>query len=429
MNRSLRIRRIAVDAARHGHIIIANSFEDGDRGVIWTNAAPWLAATLRAELAQTGEGPRVVTGEAPAAVDGPAAKGAMLAVSYLDRDGTPGGFALVVHPADQQSLAIAERAAGRWLRLLRSRRLLVADVARLCAGGERALRMLESGVRDAEPLFILGTPVAAPDALRRLLRSGAVFTGNLDAVPDGARAAIPAHGAPLAVRAEAAARGMRLLDATCPLVAAAHQDAAGYSGRGDTVVVIGKAASAALPVLAAQAGDAAIIVGDAREAGQLRGVDQDRVSFVIDPAMRSGEALRAAAALRRRFPRLRGHHFGALCDAAADQASTVASVAAGSELMLVLTADPADAGTRALLAMCGGDVPAVTITSLADIEAGLLAGATAIGLAGALSAPAGLADQVIGVLSGLGPLSVAWRGTATRSAQAQSSFADAGSAG
>jgi 4-hydroxy-3-methylbut-2-en-1-yl diphosphate reductase len=426
MNRSLRIKRVAVDIARRGHILIANSFDDGDRGVIWTNAAPWLAVTLAAHAgAQAGGGPRVVTGEAPAAVDGPPVRGVMLAVSYLDREGTPGGFALVVHPADHQSMAIAEQAADRWASVLRSRRLLVADVARMCAGGERALRILEAGVRGAEPLYVLHKPVAAPGALRELARSGAVFTSDLDAVPDGARVAMPAHGAPLAARAEAAARGMRLLDATCPLVAAAHRDAAGYAGRGDTVVVIGQAGSAALPVLAAQASDAAVIVHDAREAEELHGIDPERVSFVIDPAMRSGEALRVLAVLRRRFPKLRGHHFGALCDAAADQASTVAAVAGASELMLVLTGDPADAGTRALLGMCGAEVPAVTVTSLADIGADALARTTAIGLASALSAPPGLADQVIGVLSGLGPLSVAWRGTATSSSDNQLSFAAA----
>lgn len=287
----------------------------------------------------------------------------MFAVSYLDRDGQAAGFALIAHRDDAAALERAEEAADRWREALRSRRLLVADIAPLCEGGVRALRMMEDAGND-------------------------VF--------------IPAHGAPLDVRAEAAARGLRVVDATCPLVAAVQRDAATCSSRGDTVLIIGRDSDRALPVLATYA-EGARIVHDTTEAENLP-VPPWHVSFVIEPGMPVDEAMPILTVLRRRFPDLRGHHFDALCEVASDRARAIADVARVSELTLALTGDPDDP-----------EIPAESarITTLADLDIGRLAHATTIGMFSTSSAPADLEDQVIQSLSGLGPLSAKRRGAQT----------------
>jgi 4-hydroxy-3-methylbut-2-enyl diphosphate reductase len=153
--------------------------------------------------------------------------------------------------------------------------------------------------------------------------------------------------------------------------------------------------------------------------------DGERVSFVIDPAMPASAAMPVLAALRARFPRIRGHHLDVMCDHATDQAHAMASVAADSELMLIITdsgedADAADAGTvdveamAAVRAVQGADARVHVVRRLADIGPDLLADATSVGLAATLGAPPGLAEQVTGALSGLGPVTVSSRSVRTR---------------
>jgi len=349
MNKTLRSRRVPVAEGWFGEIRVATVFHDAERGPVRAHAAPLLAATLPARQ-QT----------APAVADGP---GVMFAVSYLDRGGQPGGFALIAHRDDAAGLAAAEEAMTRWRGALRSRRLLVADMAPLCEGGIRARRMREDA---GDQLFV------------------------------------PAHGAPLGVRAEAAARGLRVIDATCPLVAAVQHNAMSYASRGDTVLVIGRATDAALGVLTTYAGETAIVVHDTTEAEALQLPDPRHVSFVIEPGMPADQAMRILAVLRHKFPELSGHHLDALCEVASDRAIAIENVIRSSELTLALTGDPHDPEIP------GG---ATALTSLKDLDR--LAKITAVGLFSTSSAPAGLEDQVIGSLAGLGPLSVRRRSTHT----------------
>jgi 4-hydroxy-3-methylbut-2-enyl diphosphate reductase len=378
MNKSLRLRHVPVTTAQSGRMHVATIFDDAERGMITSGAAQLLAAT-------TGS----------ATTDPGTADGVMIAVSYLDRYGRAGGYALVADPDNEKR---AEETARAWMRVLRSRRLTIADVPALCWGGQRAQAMITEAAAD----YVVGRPVGTHTAR---------VVADLDQVPDGARVALPAHGASLAVRAEAAARGMRVTDATCPLVAGVHADAAAYASRGDTVVVIGDPAHAATRVLAEQAGEAGVVVTGTDEVGRLAGVDPERVSFVIDPGLRTEHALAILAVLRRRFPQLRGHHFDVLCDAASDRARTIESVAATSELMLVVTGSPAD-----LPPVLVNTARATAVTRLADLSPDLLDGITSVGLASTLSAPAGLADDVVRALSGLGPLSVVRHAASTRTA-------------
>ncbi|HEY1627583.1 MAG TPA: hypothetical protein VGG16_27715 [Streptosporangiaceae bacterium] len=376
MNKSLRLRRVPVTTARSGRVYVATVFEDAEYGVIRSDAAELIAATTGNAATEPGTG------------SVPAVSGTMFAVSYLDRYGRAGGYALV---ADRGNENRAEDIARGWMRVLRSRRLTIADVPALCWGARRAQAM----IAEAAPDYVVGNPVTAHNAR--------VVT-DLDRVPDGARVALPAHGASLAVRAEAAARGMLVTDATCPLAAAAHTDAAAYASRGDTVVVIGDLAHAATRVLAGQAGEAGVIVESGEQVSQLTGIDPERVSFVIDPGMRTEHALAILAVLRRRFPHLRGHHFDVLCDAASDRARAIESVAARTELMLVVT------GSR-------GELPGMAVTKLADLTPDLLDGITSVGLASTLDAPPGLAGDVQRALSGLGPLSIVRYGASTRATE------------
>jgi 4-hydroxy-3-methylbut-2-enyl diphosphate reductase len=413
----MRLLQLSAHGCGMGQLLAAGSFSDPDRGPIECAAAPLLAAALEERSEKAGTGPRFRAGvsdfarrHAPSPPNG-----VMFAVSYLDRDGAAGGFAVAAHQDDEAGKAVASAAAREWMGVARSRRLVLDDGAPLCWGGQRALRLMGRSAADPAAAYVLGRPVADPESLYRLQSTGALFNADAGTVPDGAHVVIPAHGATPAQRSEAAARGLRVTDGTCPLVAAAQADAAAYADRGDLVVVIGRAGNAAVPSLTAQAHGAVAVAQTPDAVPLLQWADGDRVSFVIDPGMPAMDALPVLAALRARFPRVRGHHLDVMCAHSTDRLHAVSSIAAESDLLLIIAGNGDDAGTRhmARIADRAGTRHQV-IRRLADVSPRLLREATALGLATALSAPAGLADQLLTALAGLGPLSVRRRNVHTR---------------
>jgi 4-hydroxy-3-methylbut-2-enyl diphosphate reductase len=378
MNKTLRVQRLAAAAARRGEVIAATDFTHPERGLVPCPAAPLLAASL-------ARGSRVRLA-AVTAGDGP---GVLVAASYLTRDGLAVGFGAVAHRDDPVGLAAAESVVTSWSRTLRSRRMLIADAAPLCWGARRAREMASDAgalVYDSE---------------------------DLTGVADGGRVAFPAHGTTLAVRAEAAARGLRVTDGTCPLVDAARADIRSYADRGDTVVLIGRASHAVTATLADQAPAAVILVQDAADVDALSSIDGDRVSFVLQTGVPVEDSAPVLAALRARYPRLRGHHFDASCYEASDRAETVRSVAAACDLTLILGSDhDPDTSAMAAVAASAGPEPHV-VNDVGELKADRVATACTIGLVTARSAPPTLADEMIAVLAGLGPLSTATRRVAT----------------
>ncbi|MFG2004898.1 hypothetical protein ACGFNU_37710 [Spirillospora sp. NPDC048911] len=342
----------------------------------------------------------------------------MFTMSYVNRDGMALGIAVQAHRDDPAGLTMAERTVREWGAALRSRRLVVADTAPLCWGGARALDMISKAVaRGSGPVYVLGRPVAGPSVADGLRRAGAVFADDPDTIPDGAQVVIPAHGA--GTRAHAAARGWKVVDATCPLVSAAHTDASVYADRGDTVALIGRQEHAALPALAEQAGDAGRVVQTVADARALPVPDAERLSFVVEPGMPVEEAMPIVTALRDRYPRLAGHHLDVLCEAASDRSETVAAIASAGDLTLIVTGDTGDTDTRAVHARASRAAQTTgarvrVVTGLSGLRPEDLATATTIGLIATLTAPEGLDRQVIHALSGLGPLSVRRRGMRTR---------------
>jgi 4-hydroxy-3-methylbut-2-en-1-yl diphosphate reductase len=378
MNRTLRLQQLHVSNARPGKIVVATQFDHPARGPVRCDAAALLAAALQAEGA-----PDVCL--APAQVrDG--ADGVMFTASYTGPSAGARGFGICAHRDDAAGLSRAEQAVASWAGAMRSRRLMIAAADPSCPGERRA--------RD----LTVGAYLPRPD---------------LDQIPDGAIIGFPAAGAALSVQIEAAARGLDVIDATCPLVAAAHADIRAYAGRGDTVILIGQPGHAAFATFTQQGAESLIPVASVADVEKIADLDQDRVSFVVQTGLPVERALPLIAALRARFPRLRGHHFDVLCYAASDRIETVRAVAMASDLLLVLGSD-ADQDCRDLVAAAGtGPADAQVLDDLGQLRPDVLAAAGAVGLAVARSAPEGLAGQVRDALSGLGPLSTVTRRVST----------------
>jgi 4-hydroxy-3-methylbut-2-enyl diphosphate reductase len=343
------------------------------------------------------------SGDASQADDG----AALFVTTALHADGTATAIGAAASSVDGVAMAAARSAVEEWAAVGGTRRLLSA-VSPWCPGARRALEATRQALARG-PVYVCGQLMASPQTGLDLEKNGAVFARSLDDVPDGALVLIPAHGVAPGVRTEAAERGLDVIDATCPLVAGVQAEARRFAERGDQVVLIGQSGLAVLPAILGEAPDHAILAETRVGAGAVQVADPRRVSYVLVPGVPVEDTPIATAALRSRFPALRGPDPDGFCYAASDRAETVRTVASSSDLVLVLGTED-DPDTRHLTALARSSrAKANVIADVTEIIPSWLAGTSAIGLAESTAAAPGLAARVTEALSGLGPLSVTRR--------------------
>jgi 4-hydroxy-3-methylbut-2-enyl diphosphate reductase len=391
-----------------GEVLVPTEVGDAVHGPLPSPAAPLVAGTLLRKGKRVGHGPVGHCAD-PSGDDG----GTVLFVATCQqRDGSTAAVAAGANPADRVAVAAARSAVDEWSAVFGTRRLLTG-ARPWCAGATQALADARRAVAGRRTVHVYGELAAGSDALSELAEQGALFVRSLDEVPDGATVVFPAHGVSAEVRARAAARGLEVIDATCPLIRHVHAEARRFAERGDDVLVIGQPGHAAVAGIVGQAPAAATLVSSPGTTAALRVTDARRVSYLLQPGIPVEDSAPVVAALRSRFPALRGPHPDGFCYAASDRAETVRVIASASDAVLVLGApDAADSRRISALARdCGARTHVVS--SARDIVPAMLAGTSAIGLAESTSAGPALAGQVAEALSGLGPLSVTSRRVST----------------
>jgi 4-hydroxy-3-methylbut-2-en-1-yl diphosphate reductase len=429
MNRSA-VREFQAPDLRvqRGELVVPTQVGDPARGPLPCPAAPLIAGSLQRK------GLRCALGPVPRLDDaGSDAGGAAVYLATCgQRDGGTAALAAAAAPDDRLAAAAAQAAVAEWAAVTGTRRLLLAG-SPWCGGALRALeatrRMVtEHGVPAGRPVHIYGELAAPPEALAGLAAGGAVVVSSLAGLAPGDLIVFPAQGVPPDVAAQAADQGLTVLDATCPLVARAQEEAARLAGRGDDLLLVGLAAGAAAAGITARAPGRATVVETAAGTAALQVTDARRVSYLLQPGIPVEFAAPVTAALRSRFPAARGPHPDGFCYAPSDRVQAIRAVAAGSDLMLILgDPDSADARQASALARdCGARTH--VIAAAGDLTPALLGGISAIGMAESTSAPSALAGQVVAALSGLGPLSVARRQVSTHIADGQPGAAPPGPA-
>jgi 4-hydroxy-3-methylbut-2-en-1-yl diphosphate reductase len=391
-----------------GEVLIPTDIGDPVHGALPCPAAPLVAGTLQRRGKRFGHGPAGQCTD-PSGDEGGAV---LFAATCQLRDGATAAVAAAASPADRVAVAEARSAVDEWSAVFGTRRLL-AGPSPWCSGAVQALGRARQAAAGRPTVHIYGQLAAGPDAMSELAAQGAVFVGSLDEVPDGAAVLFPAHGVPAEVLARAAARGLDVVDATCPLVRRVHAEAAKFAERGDDLVLIGQPGHMAVPGITGQAPGRTTLASTPASTAALRVADPRQVSYLLQPGIPLEDSAPVVAALRSRFPALRGPHPDGFCYAASDRAATVRAIAAASDVMFVLGApDSADSRQISTFARgCGAHTH--IIATPGDIVPAMLNGASTIGLAESTSASPALAGQVAGALSGLGPLSVATRRVTT----------------
>lgn len=409
MNRSAVREFLAPDTSvAPGEVLVPTEIGDPVRGALPSPAAPLVGGTLLRKGTRVSYAPVGHCADPADNVGG----ATVFVATCQQRDGSTAAVAAAASATDRMAVAAARSAVEEWSAVFGTRRLLAA-ASPWCSGATRALDETRRAVAGRRTVHIYGQLAADPESLAGLADQGAVFVDSLDDIPAGGTVLFPAHGVSAEVRAAAAARGLEIIDATCPLVAWVHGEARKFAERGDDVVLVGQPGYAAVAGITGQAPGKVSLVSSPASTAALQVTDPRRVSYLLQPGIPVEDTAAVTAALRSRFPALHGPHPDGFCYAASDRAETVRAIASSCDVMLVLGAATSP-DTRQLSALArGSGVRTHVVGQAGDLTPAVLSSAGIVGLAESQSAGSTLAREVTEAISGLGPLSVASRRVTT----------------
>jgi 4-hydroxy-3-methylbut-2-enyl diphosphate reductase len=239
-----------------------------------------------------------------------------------------------------------------------------------------------------------------------LRERGAVFVDELCEVPDDVIVIFSAHGVSKAVQEEAAGRGLRVFDATCPLVTKVHMEVSQFSAAGSECILIGHAGHPEVEGTMGQydtsVGGVIYLVEDEQDVAGLQIKDPNNLTFVTQTTLSMDDTARVIDALRQRFPNIRGPRKDDICYATQNRQDAVKQLALESDLVLVVGSPNSSNSNRLreLAERCGA--AAKLIDGAADIDPAWLENVNTIGITAGASAPEVLVQEVIARLQQLG---------------------------
>ncbi len=290
--------------------------------------------------------------------------------------------------------------------------VLLANPRGFCAGVDRAIEIVKRAIETlGAPIYVRHEVVHNRFVVDDLKRRGAIFVEELDAVPDNATVIFSAHGVSRAVREEAERRGLKVFDATCPLVTKVHLEVARHCRAGRDVVLIGHAGHPEVEGTMGQwdrEGSAGRIylVEDVEDVATLEVGQPDNIAYTTQTTLSVDDTRSIIEALRARFPAIQGPKNDDICYATQNRQDAVRVLARQCDLVLVVGSPNSSNSNRlAELARREG-VESYLIDGAHEIDPAWVQGKQCIGVTAGASAPQVLVDGVIERLRGLGATSV-----------------------
>ena len=271
-----------------------------------------------------------------------------------------------------------------------------------CAGVERAIEVVELALRiHGAPIYVRHEIVHNRHVVEALRAEGAVFTDDLAAVPPGSVLVLSAHGVAPAVRLEAEARGLRVLDATCPLVTRVHLEARRHAEEGRMVVLVGRRHHVEVQGTLGEAPESIVVVETAAEAESLAAPDPGKVAYILQTTLSVDDSRAIVEVLRRRFPGLREPARG-ICYATQNRQNAVRELARRCRTVFVV-GSPNSSNARRLVEVAEGlGVDARLIEGPDDLGAGAIVAGADVGVTASASTPEDVVQACVRRLQELG---------------------------
>ena len=285
--------------------------------------------------------------------------------------------------------------------------VILAQPRGFCAGVERAIEIVERALTlYGPPIYVRHEIVHNGHVVDRLRAKGVRFVEEVDEVPPGSITIFSAHGVSSAVDEAAKARGLKVIDATCPLVARVHLEGARYSRQGRDVVLIGHAGHAEVEGTLGRLAGPVHLVASAEDVAGLKVERPDHVAYITQTTLSVDDTRGIIDALKARFPSIVGPNTDDICYATQNRQRAVLELAPKVDLVLVVGAANSSNSNRLREIAEAAGVPAYLIEDASGLDPGWLDGVSSVGITAGASAPEDLVQDVIATLKRRGGVRV-----------------------
>lgn len=284
-----------------------------------------------------------------------------------------------------------------------TRRVLLLKPRGFCAGVVRAVDIVKIALETfGAPIYVRKEIVHNRYVVDDLRSKGAIFVNELDEVPSGARVIYSAHGVSPAVRADAKVRGLKVIDATCPLVTKVHVEAIKFAKQGYSLVLVGHRDHEEVEGTQGEAPDVTQVVSTVEEVDALIVPDPNKVAYLTQTTLSLDEAKYMIEALKKKFPNIVGPHAQDICYATENRQTAVKNVAHNADLVLVVGSKNSSNSNRLVEVSENLGTKSYLIDGAADIKPEWLEGVERVAITAGASAPEVLVTEVVNYLNDAG---------------------------
>jgi 4-hydroxy-3-methylbut-2-enyl diphosphate reductase len=281
--------------------------------------------------------------------------------------------------------------------------VLLANPRGFCAGVDRAIEIVERALEQfGAPIYVRHEVVHNKFVVDSLKAKGAIFVEELSEVPAGNTVIFSAHGVSQAVRQEAEARGLRVFDATCPLVTKVHVEVAKMRAAGKEIIMIGHKGHPEVEGTMGQSAGGMYLVESPEDVARLAVSNPDNLAFVTQTTLSVDDAAKVIEALKACFPTIQGPKKDDICYATQNRQDAVKALARQCDVVIVVGSPNSSNSNRLREVAENLGVPAYMVDNAEQLKPEWVAGKERVGLTAGASAPEVLVQEVVNRLRGLG---------------------------
>lgn len=285
--------------------------------------------------------------------------------------------------------------------------VVLAQPRGFCAGVDRAIEIVERALKVyGAPIYVRHEIVHNTYVVDDLRRKGAVFVNELDEVPAGGTVVFSAHGVSKAVQADAERRGLRVFDATCPLVTKVHVEVAKMHAAGYEIVMIGHEGHPEVEGTMGQLAEGMHLVETVDDVARLAVRDPERLAYVTQTTLSLDDAAAVIDALKRRFPQIAEPKKADICYATQNRQDAVKFMAPQVDIVVVVGSPNSSNSNRLREVAERFGVPAYLVDTAAQLDPAWFNGKRRVGVTAGASAPEVLVEELITALRAMGGTSV-----------------------
>jgi 4-hydroxy-3-methylbut-2-enyl diphosphate reductase len=285
--------------------------------------------------------------------------------------------------------------------------VLLANPRGFCAGVDRAIEIVERAlVLHGAPIYVRHEVVHNKFVVNDLRNKGAVFVEELAEVPAGSTVIFSAHGVSQDVRREADARGLKVFDATCPLVTKVHVEVAKMREQGREIVMIGHRGHPEVEGTMGQSDGGMHLVEGPDDVPGLKVADENNLAYVTQTTLSMDDAARTVGSLKKRFPKIVGPKKDDICYATQNRQDAIKTLAQRCDVVIVVGSPNSSNSNRLREVAEQLGVPAYMVDNARELQPDWVAGKKIVGVTAGASAPEVLVQEVVERLRSLGANSV-----------------------